>query len=359
MYKGRRTQLARRTAHLILITLREFVILIQMRHPRIKLPGDGFYHGMSRAVDGLTIFPNPWAFSAEADHFRGLMRRLEQACCIQILTYAVMSNHFHILCYAPQRRLLSDAQLLDCIAAGYGAVRRALVARQLATLRPAAAQQLRERYLARLFDISVFFKELKARFAQWFNRRHQRYGALWAERFKSTLIEEGPALRAVAAYIDLNPLRAGLCRDPKDYRYCGYAEAVAKNCPKAQLGLSRALLLSAETPWSAVGRQYRKLLFFTGTSASKAGAVRIAPQLARQVIEELDGRIPLPELLRCRIRYFTDGGILGSHAFVQDQFARWKSLLRTPHARDPRPRQLHGSEDQQIWVLRAFQRASG
>ncbi len=328
-----------------------------MRHPRIKLPGDSFYHCMSRAVDGLTIFPNHSMVSAEAEHFRDLMRRLEQACCVQVLTYAVMSNHFHILCYIPQRRLLSNAELLDCIAAGYGEIHRAMVAEQLATLAPPAAQTLRERYARQLFDISVFFKELKSRFAQWFNRRHQRYGALWAERFKSTLIEEGPALRAVAAYIDLNPLRAGLCRDPKDYRYCGYAEAVAKNCPQAKQGLSRALLLSAETPWSRVGKEYRKLLFQTGTSASKADAVRIPPRVAAHVIEELDGEIPLPELLRCRIRYFTDGGILGSRAFVQEQFARWKSLLRTPQARDPRPRQLHGSENQQIWVLRAFQRA--
>ncbi|MEM1223393.1 MAG: hypothetical protein AAGH40_11570 [Verrucomicrobiota bacterium] len=33
----------------------------------------------------------------------------------------------------------------------------------------------------------------------------------------------------MAAYIDLNPVRAGLVKDPKDYRYCGYAEAVAGN----------------------------------------------------------------------------------------------------------------------------------
>jgi hypothetical protein len=73
----------------------------------------------------------------------------------------------------------------------------------------------------------LIMKELKGRFAQWYNRRHHRYGVLWAERFKSVLIEEGQALSAVAAYIDLNPLRAGLCEDPKDYRYCGYAEAIA------------------------------------------------------------------------------------------------------------------------------------
>ena len=61
--------------------------------------------------------------------------------------------------------------------------------------------------------------------------------------FKSVLIEEGQALSAVAAYIDLNPLRARLCDDPKDYRYCGYAEAIAKNSGQAKRGLQEALSL--------------------------------------------------------------------------------------------------------------------
>ena len=48
------------------------------------------------------------------------------------------------------------------------------------------------------------------------------------ERFKSALLEGGEVLAAVAAYVELNPVRAGLCADPKDYRYSGYAEAFAK-----------------------------------------------------------------------------------------------------------------------------------
>jgi hypothetical protein len=42
----------------------------------------------------------------------------------------------------------------------------------------------------------------------------------------------------VAAYIELNAVRAGLCADPKDYRYCGYAEALAKGCSLARQGIS-------------------------------------------------------------------------------------------------------------------------
>jgi putative transposase len=72
-------------------------------------------------------------------------------------------------------------------------------------------------------DLSIFMKSSKAYFAQQCNRRHKCH-----ERFKSVLLEGGTAVAAIAAYIDLNSVRAGLCEDPKDYRYCGYAKAIAK-----------------------------------------------------------------------------------------------------------------------------------
>ena len=81
-------------------------------------------------------------------------------------------------------------------------------------------------------------KTIKQRFSVWFNRTHKRYGTLWADRFKSVLVEGfGNPLQIMAAYIDLNPVRAGIVEDPKDYRFCGYAEAVAGE-EMAKLGLA-------------------------------------------------------------------------------------------------------------------------
>lgn len=91
-----------------------------------------------------------------------------------------------------------------------------------------AAETLRQRWFGRMWDISAFMKTLKQRFSQWFNGRHKRRGTLWEDRFRSVLVEgKGNALRAMAAYIDLNPVRAKICDDPKGYRWCGYAETVA------------------------------------------------------------------------------------------------------------------------------------
>src|ERR1700751_1496185 len=325
-----------------------------MRQPRIKGQGQSFYHCVSRVVDGRFLFRTQGPGSVEAEYFVHLMRRLEKACCVQVLTYAVMSNHFHILCKVPQQRRLSNQELLDCIELNYGPERRTQVAEQLAAYAKEEsltdqAQQLTDHYVSRLFDISIFMKELKGRFAQWYNRRHRRYGVLWAERFKSVLIEEGQALSAVAAYIDLNPLRAGLCKDTKDYRYCGYAEAIAKNSAQAKLGLQVALGLGSEYSWKEARREYRKLLFQTGTAASKAGAV-IDVERAQKVLQEQQGEIPLAQLLRSRIRYFTDGGILGSRAFVREQFARCRQMV-APSQTD-RGFRLRLTAGDQIWVLR-------
>ena len=73
-----------------------------------------------------------------------------------------------------------------------------------------------------MFDLSEFVKDVKQRFSQSYNRRHGRKGALWEERFKSVLLEGNVGtLSTVSAYIDLNPMRAGIVDDPKDYRFSG------------------------------------------------------------------------------------------------------------------------------------------
>ena len=67
-----------------------------------------------------------------------------------------------------------------------------------------------------MWDVSGYLQRLKQRFTQWFNRRKGRRGVLWEERFKSVLVEgSGDPLSTMAAYIDLNPVRAGLVEDPK------------------------------------------------------------------------------------------------------------------------------------------------
>jgi len=326
-----------------------------MRFPRVKADGHGFYHCVSRVVEGRFIFQTSGHGSAEAERFVQLMRRLEAFSGIRVLTYALMSNHFHLLCEVPEPKDLSEAEVLERIEAGYGAARREALEQELARYRQQLngspqIQRLLDGYRRRMYDISVFIKELKGQFAQWYNQRHGRYGVLWAERFKSVLLEGGEAVAAVAAYIELNPVRAGLCADPKDYRYCGYAEALAKGSLVARQGIRTILGQPKTVSWKELSCQYRKYLFVKGSSksADKPPAFDLAN--AQRVVEQQNGDLPLPQRLLCRIRYFTDGVILGSQSFVESHFGRLKKRLGYRRHRVATRLSALGSPD--LWVFR-------
>jgi hypothetical protein len=152
------------------------------------------------------------------------------------------------------------------------------------------------------------------------------------------IVESGIAARTIAAYIDLNPVRAGMVADPAGYRWSSYGEAVgggAKgNGKKAREGLVRACMshegagFEAER-WKEVSRIYRRAMGLalgarSGRAEVEKGVVR--PQLNRaEALAGEDNGTVLPDLrlagmLRCRVRYFTDGAVIGSRAFVNEVF---------------------------------------
>ena len=71
----------------------------------------------------------------------------------------------------------------------------------------------------KLSSLSEFMREIKIGFARFYNRRHRRRGYFWRDRFKSVIVENGETLVNCLAYIDLNPLCAGLVERPEEYRW--------------------------------------------------------------------------------------------------------------------------------------------
>ena len=188
-----------------------------------------------------------------------------------------------------------------------------------------------ERFYRRMWDVSEFMKLLKQRFSSWYNRTKDRKGTLWEERFKSILVEgAGEALITMAAYIDLNPVRAGVVAEPQDYRWCGYGEAMAGR-KRARQGLQRvseALTGREEKPGEALAL-YRCRLFGQGEESEgtdgqgqplRRGLKREA---VLQVIRE-KGWVSPTEYVRCRVRYFADGTALGSREYVDQVFAQFR-----------------------------------
>ena len=205
-----------------------------MRRPRMIAPKfleKAYYHCVSRVVNRDFVLGQ-----VEKEQFIEFMRTYERLYGLRIIAYCIMSNHFHILVEVPQRppddELPDDAGLVAHVRACMGDKHANALAWELDHLRKMnagnAVENLRESWFSRMWNVSAFMKVLKQRFTQWFNGRHRRKGTLWEDRFRSVLVEgEWRALQTMASYIELNPVRAHLCSDPKDYRWCSYAEAVA------------------------------------------------------------------------------------------------------------------------------------
>jgi putative transposase len=293
-----------------------------MRQRRIKISsrsGDAVYHCMSRTVNGERLFDD-----VAKEILRRQFWQVAEYCGVEIVTYAILSNHFHVLVRVPQWEEPSDAELLRRYRilyprpTPYQSARHAVVQAQLAANGP-DAQAWRKRQLALMGDVSHFMKLVKQRVSIWFNKTHQRFGPLWSDRFKSVLIEpEGRVVETMAAYIDLNCVRAGLQTDPKEYRFCGYAEAVAGNTA-ARRGIRFTV---GGRSWGETQAAYRQMLFGTGAGTRHAAAV-IPVERLRQVIRE-GGKLALHEVLRARLRYLSDGAVLGSRAFVEQQLAAYR-----------------------------------
>jgi putative transposase len=178
-----------------------------------------------------------------------------------------------------------------------------------------------------MFDVSFFMKELKQRFSRWYNHGRKRQGPVWEDRFKSTLVQgQGTYLATAAAYIDLNPVRASIVEDPKDFRFCGYAEALAGNA-LARKGLevvTSAYGITDKTAFrgtDAVLARYRQLLFGKGTATTKRKGV--SPEAAQEVHEAKGALVPW-EIAKHRLRWLADGAVIGSKEFVGDM----RSALR-------------------------------
>ena len=287
-----------------------------------------YYHCVSRIVNREFVLGE-----VEKEQFGKYMRLYEQFCGVRVVTYCVMSNHFHILLEVPRRPdvLPSDEELLARLKRTYSGLGFATIKQHLTMLREAASQTdaeaYRETFFARMWDVSAYMKGLKQRFTQWFNRQQGRKGTLWEERYRSVLVEgAGEALAAMAAYIDLNPVRAGMVTDPKDYRWCGYAEAVAgKRQAVAGLKIVTDTYRGLPAPAGAGLREYRELLYGRGEERGEDERGRaVRKGFSRERVDEVlakKGKLTWGEMLRCRVRYFADGAVLGSKEFVNTIFA--------------------------------------
>ncbi len=137
------------------------------RRPRFHLP-DGYYHVTARGTGGVFVF----ADDLDRASFATLLRETAARFGLGLHAWCLLGTHFHVVAEGRQTQL--------------------------------------SRTMHRLLGI----------YAQRFNQRHGRKGALFEERFSSWVIEDEAHLHAAIRYVLANPVAAGLCREPREWLWC-------------------------------------------------------------------------------------------------------------------------------------------
>jgi len=278
------------------------------------------YHAMSRtALDGYPLQ------DVEKDFMLHLIKRFSSLYFTEVLGFCLMGNHFHLLVKMIPEDRFTNEDIQKRFEAFYGN-RREFVEGQIPYWRE------------KLSNLSEFIREIKVSFARYYNRRHNRRGYFWGDRFKSVIVDKGETLVNCLAYIDLNPLRAGLVDRPENYRWnsLGY-HLQTENKDKflsTDFGLKEFNVKSKKERI----RRYRRFVY-------EAGALDKSDKMQARVIDakvvakerKKNFEISRTSRFRYRTRYFSDSGIIGSKEFVAENYKRFKHLFYSKHEKKPKP----------------------
>jgi REP element-mobilizing transposase RayT len=212
----------------------------QARCNQISLEATSTYHCISRCVrrqflcgrDRLT----GQDFSHRRDWIRQRIFELQSIFAIDICAYTVMSNHVHLVLRIDQQRALDwDAREVGRrwteLFGGSPLVRSFVAGERLSEAQLAAVELRIAEYRGRLHDISWFMRCLNEPIARWANAEDNVTGRFWEGRFKSQALLDEAAVIAAMAYVDLNPVRAGMAETPEDSDYTSIQQRILERDP--------------------------------------------------------------------------------------------------------------------------------
>ena len=190
----------------------------------------------------------------------------------------------------------------------------------------------------KLSILSEFMREIKVGFARYYNRRHNRQGYFWGDRFKSMIVENGETLVNCLTYIDLNPLRAGLVNRPEDYRWSSLGYHLQTKNKDQFLSTDFGLkAFNVKSPKERI-RRYCRYVYEAG-ALNRAGKMQARAIDEKVVAKARKKKFEISRIdrFRYRTRYFTDSGIIGSKEFVAENYQRFKHLFYSKHEKKPKP----------------------
>jgi REP element-mobilizing transposase RayT len=210
--------------------VRVFHIALLMGYARknlISLQDTPYYHCVARCVRRAWLWGKDEYAGRDYSHRKkwviDRLAELAEIFAIEICAYAVMSNHYHLVVFVDREKAKRWTQ--EEVIRRWSRVHQPppLIQRYrepdvLASERE-AAQKIIETWRERLFDISWFMRHLNEHLARRANAEDQCTGRFWEGRFKSQALLDEAGLLTAMAYVDLNPIRAGIVNTPEQSEF--------------------------------------------------------------------------------------------------------------------------------------------
>jgi REP element-mobilizing transposase RayT len=158
------------------------------------------------------------------------MNLLAKTFAIDICAYAIMSNHYHVVLHIDlasasnwsKREVIERWMKLFSLPA----IVERYLNHQASTAECMVVADLIIEWRKRLHDISWFMRCLNEPIARQANKEDGCTGRFWEGRYKSQALLDKKALTACIAYVELNPVKAGMAKMPKDSEYCSITERI-------------------------------------------------------------------------------------------------------------------------------------
>ena len=270
------------------------------------------YHVMSRtALDGFVLG------DVEKEFLFDLIKRLTTIYFAEALGFCIMGNHFHLLVRMHTGDDYNDEEIRKRFILYFGKDK-------IWELDEGQLSFFREKWRS----LAEYVKEIKQTFSRYYNKLHSRKGFFWSERFKSLIVDNGDTLINCLAYIDLNPIRAGMVKLPEEYRWCSLGYHVQTNNRDGFLSLDFGLREFGVKNERDRLKYYRQFVYERGKIAG--------------IDTEREKDFELNDIgrFRYRTRYFADSGIIGSKAFVDRLYLKFKTHFSSK--REKRPKTIRG-----------------
>jgi REP element-mobilizing transposase RayT len=278
------------------------------------------YHVMSRtALDGFPMG------DIEKDFMLNLVKRYSALYFVEILGFCLLGNHFHILVKTLPEYKFTDQDIKKRYVGFYGDDRE-------------FADGLVPALRAKLSSLSEFVREIKVGFARYYNKRHNRRGYFWGDRFKSVIVDKGETLINCLAYIDLNPLRAGIVNRPEDYRWNSLGYHVQTNNRDNFLSTDFGLKEFNVKSEKERIRRYRRYVYEAGAvNRPEKGTTKVIDDKVVKKERKREFELSRSDRFRYRTRFFTDSGVIGSKEFVSKTYTRFKHHFNSKNEKKPKP----------------------